>query len=67
MDWRLPNPQCPKCGREMAGPSYDRLHDRLNYQCLCGYNTSTPPLDRLRTLRVEAAKAALAITRASRR
>ncbi len=52
------NPECPKCGETMVGPSYHaawsdcstRDHDRprdehLHFHCRCGYDVTRPTRD----------------------
>lgn len=52
------NPQCPKCGARMIGPTFHRSwtechHDaikgsygqHLHYRCVCGYDTTRPTRD----------------------
>jgi len=40
------NPDCPKCGARMIGPTYERLHgERLRYACRCGWQETRPTRD----------------------
>lgn len=51
------NPECPKCGARMTGPSYHKgwtecrarsfssLREHLHYHCVCGYETTRPTRD----------------------
>lgn len=58
MGWRRPvNPECPKCGKRMSGPSYHRnwtecsvreqskQGEHLHYRCVCGFDTTRPTED----------------------
>lgn len=40
-------PQCQKCGGKMRGPTWDDVHDVLDWVCPCGWETSTPAYDSL--------------------
>ena len=37
---------CPKCGKTMMGPIWNKAWDRMDYRCRCGYRTSRPPYDK---------------------